>query len=206
MRASSARSLISVGCLLASLLILCGLAPAQTFPEKRKPSRHAVAQIPQPTFLIGARANAAPPLSGDSWTGTSGDNNWGTAGNWSAGLPTSSSAVTIGTSKASVNENLTNAMFGTLALSGSGDSLTIANNIVLQAFGNIPNNGNITINSIGNTAELLLEGNVVLSGTGTLTMSNFGTNYILGTNSLDQLTNQETIQGAGGSGMARWPR
>jgi len=56
--------------------------------------------------------------------------------------------------------------------------------------------GTVTLNSTVNNTELVLDGNVTLSG-GSLTMSNATTNYIFGSNSLDQLNNQETIQGAG---------
>ena len=52
------------------------------------------------------------------------------------------------------------------------------------------------MNSSGNFTELVLQGNVTLSG-GTVTMSNSVDNYIFGAATADTLTNQETIQGAG---------
>ncbi len=190
-------SLITVLCVLATLLSFDGFASAQAASgQKRKLSQQS---LPSPNLQSAASVKAAkaPPLTGDTWTGTVGDNNWGTAGNWSNGVPTSTSAVTIGTASTNVNMNVNGGAFGTLTLSGSGDDLTVVNGVALDAYGNITNNGAINMNSIGNTTELVLEGNVVLSGTGTLTLSNNAQNYIFGAAAIDQLTNAETIQGAG---------
>jgi organic hydroperoxide reductase OsmC/OhrA len=53
-------------------------------------------------------AKLARAGSSDNWLGGTG--NWSTAANWSAGVPTSSSAVSIGnTQSGSVMEDLTNA-------------------------------------------------------------------------------------------------
>ena len=200
MRPASSRQVplwMTALCLLAVLCNLEGLASAQSpAGSKRKLSQHSLLNQ-QPAAAARRAANAQPPLTADSWTGTAGDNNWNTAANWSAGVPTSSLAVTIGTSSANVNVSGTTGMFGTLALSGSGDSLAIANNSIMDAFGNITNNGSLNLNSTGNFTELVLEGNVVLSGTGTLTLSNNVNNFIFGAVATDQLTNQQTIQGAG---------
>jgi hypothetical protein len=192
-------------CLMAAALNLPG-ASAQAWAQDAdapgsKLSRHTRAiEIPAASHLAGggrASHNPPPPLTADSWTGSAGDNSWNTAGNWNGGVPTSSSAVTIGTTSAGVNLSSGTGSFGTLALSGSGDSLAIANNAVMDAFGNITNNGSINLNSSGNVTELVLEGNVTLSGSGTLTLSNNTNNYIFGGAATDQLTNQQTIQGAG---------
>ena len=58
------------------------------------------------------------------------------------------------------------------------------------------------LNSSGGFTELVLLGNVTLSG-GTVTMSNNANNFIFGTVATDILTNQETIQGAGNIGNAQ---
>jgi hypothetical protein len=76
-------------------------------------------------------------------------------------------------------------------------TLALGNNTVLNITGNITNSGSMTLNSTGNFTELILTGNVTLSGGGTVTLSNNANNYIFGATSLNQLTNQETIQGAG---------
>src|SRR5713101_2520216 len=98
-------------CIFAVLFFLDGLVSAQAAAgSKRKLSQQSVLrQQPVANHAVAGRAtrNAPPALTADSWTGTSGDNNWGTAGNWSAGVPTSASAVTIGTATANVNMNVT---------------------------------------------------------------------------------------------------
>ena len=204
MRPSSSRVVIlwiAALCLLAVLFSLDGLVSAQTAAEsKRKLSQHAL--LSQRPLVSGASAqktkpNAPPPLTADSWTGLSGDNNWGTAGNWTGGVPTGADAVTIGAASVDVNMNVNGGVFGTLALSNSGDELTVPNGFALNADGNITNNGTVMLNSAGGTTELVLQSNVILSGSGTVTLSNNFSNYILGAASTDTLTNQETISGAG---------
>jgi hypothetical protein len=204
MRPASSRSIafpITALCLAAALFSLNSSALAQgAAGSKRKLSQQSLSGARPATGAAAVKrtkAIAPPPLTADSWTGTAGDNNWNTAGNWSGGVPTSASAVTIGTATTSVNMNAGTGMFGTLSLSGSGDALGITNGDTLEAFGNIANNGALTLNSTGNFTELVLEGNVTLSGTGTVTLSNNSQNYIFGATSTDQLTNQQTIQGAG---------
>jgi fibronectin-binding autotransporter adhesin len=59
--------------------------------------------------------------------------------------------------------------------------------------------GNVTLNSSGNVTQLVIGGNVTLSG-GTVTMSGNTQNYIFGAAANDVLTNAETIQGAGNIG------
>src|SRR5712671_6677239 len=68
-----------------------------------------------------------PPNTADSWTGGGDGLSWNNAGNWNNGVPNSSTVdVTIGTTTASVNDNLT-ASVGNLTLSHAGDNLTVAN-------------------------------------------------------------------------------
>ena len=192
---------IAVLCLVAVLFSLNGLSSAQAATgSKRKLSQQsALSQHPLASMTAARRAtrNAPPPLTADSWTGTAGDSNWNTSGNWSAGVPTSSDAVTIGTATANVNLSSGTGSFGTLALSNSGDVLNVQNGAILDAFGNITNTGTLNLNSIGSFTELVLEANVTLSGSGTVTLSNSVDNYIFGAATADTLTNQETIQGAG---------
>src|ERR1700704_4382265 len=92
-----------------------------------------------------------PPNTSDSWTGSGDGTSWNNAANWNNGVPNSNTVdVTIGTTTASVNDNLT-ASVGNLALSHSGDNLTIANGIALSVFGSAINNaGTITLGSSNN--------------------------------------------------------
>lgn len=198
MRLASSRTLcITALCFLAASLGIPSQSSAQDASVSKRKLLHSKTGVAAMTPAMRSVPKALPPLTADSWTGTAGDNNWNTSTNWSAGVPTSASAVTIGTTTAAVNMNEATGMFGSLTLSNSGDSLSVNNNDVLQAYGNITNNGKMTLDSIGNNTELVLEGNVTLSGTGTLTLSGNNANYIFGATSLDQLTNQETIQGQG---------
>ena len=142
-----------------------------------------------------------PQLTTDTWTGSAGDNNWGTSGNWSAGVPTSSDAVTIGTTTANVNINVA-ASAGTLTLSNSGDTVTVENAENLTMSGNITNNGTLNLDSTSTYSQLEIgASNVTLSGTGTLNLNGtaaFG--YIDAVTTGNTLTNASTITGWGNFG------
>ncbi|MCU1302918.1 MAG: tandem-95 repeat protein [Candidatus Sulfotelmatobacter sp.] len=161
-------------------------------------SKRKVILAPAPAHL-SAKSSSQPPNTSDSWTGGGDGTSWNNAANWSAGVPNSSTVdVTIGTTTAAVSDNLVNAQIANLTLSHAGDSLTINNGIALDVFGpSISNAGTITVGSAGFGTDLVLEGNVTLSGAGTLTLTNNTSNFIFGAASADTLTNQSTIQGAG---------
>ena len=104
---------------------------------------------------------------------------------------------------------LTNSATGTIEVLGSintlggtinnsaGGTFKIDNGAILDLeTGTYSQLGTLQLNSTGNFTELVLLGNVTLSG-GTVTMSNNVNNYIFGAATADTLTNQETIQGAG---------
>src|SRR3981081_835127 len=204
MRPTSARvaSWTSVLCILAALLALPPLTSAQSRSNaKRRLSKRPLSSTAALTAAAPLRLAASavrPPNTSDSWTGGGDGTSWNSATNWNNGVPNSSTVdVTIGTTTAAVNDNLS-ASVGNLTLSHAADGLTIANGIVLSVFGSAINNaGTITLGSTGSFTELVLQGNVTLSGGGTVTLSNNAQNYIFGHASTDVLTNQETIQGAG---------
>jgi hypothetical protein len=110
--------------------------------------------------------------------------------------------------------------FGALLDGTSGHPITITSGSTLQVLapateanfnnsltlqGSIINNGTILLESGCNVTDgcnaayLYIVGPVTLSGTGTVTMSNFAANFIQGTGTL---TNQQTIQGQGTIGNA----
>src|SRR5229473_8708639 len=204
MRPTSARvaSWMSVVCILVGLFAFANL----TFAQSRSNAKRQLSERPlSSTAALTAAAPVhlatsavKPPNTSDSWTGGGDGTSWNNAANWSAGVPNSSTVdVTIGTATAAVNDNLS-ASVGNLTLSHAADGLTIANGIVLSVFGSAINNaGTITLGSTGSFTELVLQGNVTLSGGGTVTLSNNAQNYIFGAVTADTLTNQETIQGAG---------
>src|SRR5271157_6136871 len=133
-------------------------------------------------------------------TWTDGNGNWGDPGNWSGGVPTSSTntCITDGTSTVTLDVSGSTA---DLQLA-SGNILNFDPGTILSVFGTqIINAGQININSGGGqNAVLELENNVTLSGAGTLTLANTGgggTAIIYQSVGGLTLTNQSTIQGAG---------
>jgi fibronectin-binding autotransporter adhesin len=176
-------------------------ASAQDAASKKKLSQQTLSVHPVASVASKkATQKAPPPLTTDTWNGTAGDGQWTTAGNWSAGVPSSGDAVTIGTTTAAVSlaNNQTGA-FGTLTLSNSGDSLTVDNNALLQASGNISNAGTITMSGTGNSTQLYLENSLTLSGGGTVNLNSTNgsyTGYIDGVAG-STLTTSSNITGAG---------
>jgi fibronectin-binding autotransporter adhesin len=184
-------------CLLAVLFSLNGLASAQAEARSnRKLSQRSLLSQPQPASVASAREPNAPPAgTTDTWTGGGSNSDWSNASNWNNGAITSGENILVNlTTAATVDDQ--SFTIGTLTLSNAGDSVTINPGVVLTVGGNITNNGTITVGT-STGAQLDLSGNVTLSGTGTLTLSNNSNNYIYGSTGLDQLTNQQTIQGAG---------
>ncbi|MGB7863008.1 MAG: hypothetical protein WCF74_06425, partial [Candidatus Sulfotelmatobacter sp.] len=192
---------ISALCLLAAFLSFDSLVPAQQAAgSKRKLSQQWLLSQPiavGATSAQRAKSNAPPPTTTDTWTGDGSNADWSNASNWNNGAITTGENIAISLTTAATTDDQ-NFTIGTLSLSNSGDSVTVNNNVALTVGGNISNAGTIKLDSTGNNTELVLNGNVTLSGAGTLTMGGTSSaNYIFGSNSLDQLTNQSTIQGQG---------
>ncbi len=199
MRSASSRVVtlwITVLCLVASTFSISGLASAQATAS----SKHKLAKQARAVAVAATTQKAPPPLTSDTWNGDAGDGNWGTAGNWSAGVPSSADAVTIGGASTTVNLNVVGTA-GTLTLNTSTDTLNIENNTNLTVDGNIANSGSITLGSVGNGTQLIIGASAVtLSGSGSLTMGNNGNNIITGAAGTDTFTNAQTISGAGNIG------
>src|SRR5258708_8434212 len=88
-------------------------------------------------------------------------------------------------------------LFPYTTLFRSGGTFKIDNGAVLNLeTGTYSQLGTVQMNSSSNFTDLVLQGNVTLSG-GTVTLSNNVNNFIFGAATADTLTNQETIQGAG---------
>jgi fibronectin-binding autotransporter adhesin len=207
MRPASSRVVtlwITVLCLLAALPGFNSPGVAQSAGSKHELSRQTLPAVPSSVAPKRAAAQKAkpnaPPLTTDTWNGSASDNQWTTAGNWSAGVPTSSDAVTIGTATATVSlANNDTGSFGTLTLSNSGDSLTVDNNAILEASGNISNAGTITMSAAGNTTQLYLENSLTLSGSGTVNLNTINGSYTGLVNGVagSTLTTSSNITGAG---------
>jgi hypothetical protein len=119
------------------------------------------------------------------------------------GALTNSAGVQVGNyyissaSMASVGGSLTNKSTGVINVEGQGDNNGTAKAVFEVAGPDLVNSG--AINLTGNTggAELEIDGNVALSGTGEISLSNTATNAITGASAGDTLTNSSTIQGSG---------
>ncbi len=100
--------------------------------------------------------------------------------------------------------------FGTGTLGGTvsnpaGGQILVGSNDTLVLNGGAGNSysnaGNIGVNSTGNSSVLRINGDVSLTGGGTLTLSSNGNNFIQGTAATNRLTNVDnTISGAGNIG------
>ena len=76
--------------------------------------------------------------------------------------------------------------------------LSVPDNRLLRLAGTITNNGVIQLNSVGNAADLRLNTDVILNGSGTVTATNIPTNRILGNSGVERLTigSSMTVQGS----------
>ena len=147
-------------------------------------------------LLVCVLVSSAVFSQTDNWKGGAG--NWSVAGNWSAGVPTSTSNVGIdaGNPKVSPVTLDVGGQASTLVID-SDDSLSFNNNQSLVINGtSISNAGTISLNSAGNLTTLFIANGATLSGAGTVTMGNNSQNQVDG-NSGATLTNQSTIQGVG---------
>jgi len=92
---------------------------------------------------------------------------------------------------------------------GTGDSLSFndGRDLTITGVGAGPsgaviNNGNILMNSVGSITDLKFEGDITLTGTGTITMSDHANNRILGNGGTLTHDTSHTIQGAGQLGVS----
>jgi hypothetical protein len=139
-----------------------------------------------------------------SWTGAA-SGNWNVPGNWSAGVPTSSTNTCISTANSTVTLDIIGAGTANLTLGLSTDTLSLPTDTQLIVSGStISNSGTISLNSTGMPTQLVIgAANVTLSGTGTLNLSNNPNNEITGSAPANMLTNQSTIQGSGNIGLGQ---
>jgi hypothetical protein len=135
----------------------------------------------------------------DNWTGTTGV--WSDVTQWDSGVPVAGNNIVIGTATASSTDDFSLSI-GTLTLSSAADGLIIPDGVSLAVTGSVSNAGSIQMNSAGTNTFLLLNGNVSLTGKGTVTLGNAGPNAIEGASGAgtEILTSANTIQGAGNIG------
>lgn len=105
---------------------------------------------------------------------------------------------TLTTLGSGVNAGVVVSQAGTLNGLTNAGTVQAPNNNSLTLQGSIVNTGNISINSVGNATRLLVNGNVTLSGAGTVTLADNSQNFIQGAvTGTEVLTNASTIQGSG---------
>ncbi|MGA8430194.1 MAG: hypothetical protein WB729_10260 [Candidatus Sulfotelmatobacter sp.] len=150
-------------------------------------------------LAVLAMGNIAAAQTTDNWIGTTGV--WSDVTQWDSGVPVAGENIAVGTATAASTDDFSLSI-GTLTLSTAGDSLVIPDGVSLAVTNTISNAGSIQMNSAGTNTFLLLNGNVSLSGKGTLTLGNAGPNTIEGASltGSEVLTNASTIQGAGNIG------
>src|SRR3989442_5029103 len=109
-----------------------------------------------------------------SWTGAAADGNWFTAGNWSAGIPTTSTAACLPAGSSIVHIAGSSAVAGSLAIAaGAHLSLDItgcgAVSAFLTLYGDSTNAGAIDLNNVGDacggTAQLTITSPHTLTNT-----------------------------------------
>ncbi len=101
-----------------------------------------------------------------------------------------------------INARTFTATNGTGAGANAG-TIAVGNNAFFAVGGTVNDTGAITLNSTGNTTELIFNANTTLTGGGRLTLSDNSNNYLLGATASTSLTNlHATISGSGhlGSG------
>jgi len=146
----------------------------------------ATAAVTRPAMATpSAPSPAAPtcPSGADVWTGGAGDGQWSTAGNWSSGVPTSSSYACVLLSGASVtlssgSEQVSGLLTGpgtSLTVSGQGTILTLGGSStpsasqgdlsVASGAAIVVASGATLLNSSGSTITINAGGQLVVAGT-----------------------------------------
>src|SRR5579862_4176835 len=180
-------------------------APAAFWPV----ARMAVPRLSAARSL-GFRPFVRPSaITNDTWQGN-GPGNWSTAASWSLGTSpgASNNAIINNSSPASVVQyDVSSDTINNLTI-GSTSALNINNGNVLTIDGTTITNsdktgtGGLTLGSTTTYTELVIGGNVTLTGGGTVTLSNSQYNLIYGAAGTDVLTNANNlIQGAGQIGF-----
>jgi hypothetical protein len=140
----------------------------------------------------------------DTWNGST-SSQWNAAGNWSAGVPNNGQPLATNTYNVTISTVTNNPVtisgisptISSLTLSNPTNALTLSdNNVLTIAGGPISNAGLITLDSAGDNTDLVLSGNVLLTGGGTVMFSNHTQNRIVGSSSSTLTNLNNTIEGS----------
>jgi fibronectin-binding autotransporter adhesin len=155
-----------------------------------------------PAKALTTRRRPLGPASTDNWTCANGiiDQNWNDPMNWDNGIPNAGSDVIVpnATSTCAVNVNGSGGNVSTLQIMAGGEVIVIDGSSLTINGTSITNDGQLFLNATSNRTKLLIVGNVTLSGSGRLVMSNDIFNSIDGGGSL---FNHSTIEGSGDIGF-----
>ncbi len=149
---------------------------------------------------VALAAALGTPAAAQSWT--DGTGNWNVNSNWGNNpFPNSAAASATVNNGGTANVN-TGITVGTLTI-GSGSGVGINDNQSLTIDNSIANSGVVSLNSAGNTTNLILGGaSVSLTGGGQIVLNNQFANRIYGAVGTDVLDNVDnTISGAGQLGV-----
>ncbi len=133
--------------------------------------------------LVLPAGTSADPTCTDPWTGGAGTEAWGTAGNWSAGVPGSSDVACIGsgaTVRVSEGTNVVGTVQGEGALVVSGGSLALTDGSAVSTLDSLSMSGG-TLSIAGEldvSGSLASTSNATVSGAGSLVVKSGATGSI----------------------------
>ena len=154
-----------VACLLPGVLVSGGFAQegAVQAPDwSRIPNLRGLA-LARLGFVSFPRP-LARPLATDNWNAGSG--NWSLAGNWTAGVPTSSSAVVIGnTTSVTVTEDLASAAAASLSINSTNTlQLAAGNTLTVTGTTTVSSGADLLVQNTGAGGSTLNTGSVTNAG------------------------------------------
>src|SRR5450631_1303428 len=158
--------------LVISVFVLFALTITASAQVQRNGSRLAVSENRHASLPPAVTCGSGT----DNWTGTAGDNQWSSVGNWSSGVPVSTSSVCIASmftstisigTLAAANQTISSLTSGA-TLSLTSGPLTISGT---TTFADLKvSGGTLTLNGASSVTTLELSSGT-LSGTGTLTIT-----------------------------------
>lgn len=101
---------------------------------------------------------------------------WGTVANWSLGVPTATTDARVNNNAINVNVVVSGAGSVRQLTIDAGDSVSVNNAIRLGLFGDLTNDGVLSVNSTSSNTYLMPTGTITLNGTGAVELADTGSN------------------------------